>query len=578
MQVAPLTFTRLEPPDPTSPELQALESGDQVDLEGLQRLPQGPAAVAAATSGHRRRLTARQAHSRELREALGKPDTGGFSTGDGGGSGQERRRWLEAIDPDLTAGPDEGPDSDYVKVSYLRRRYTSYYVAGVEYWINDDPRRVQSVTFILNVCGQANPLSRQDLEPYWSDTRALHSPSLPQFFNTCSHDILPFRPDENPIVGPIDVPCEGTPSSGRPFHPDRCTDRELLGWAAWAEDYVRREHPEVPLTREFPLRRVFVLPDLPACRSWASLASVGCSTRFPCPVFIKATPSLTPGALAAQLMHDLAHTYSMDHAGAAAGAASPDALGGPRADASCPMGAAGEVAGLVCPNAANSYKTGWNQFLARPRGGIYNLSGGFEELIELPATSAKLSSLVVINLTPAMTSPVPYLRSPVYILSYRLPEGYTEGNKSPHDDALPPGWFAPPDQPHPPASPPSPPPAPWLYDSGLDPELIGRVYVHRYDGDLSYEGTPARPELVASAREPGLLTFPDSEPLGKYVRIRLMSRNTAKGTVQVRVCTSRSGEKALEETDENTCYDNFDNDCNGRKDCEEDSCMEAGVC
>ncbi|KXZ44995.1 hypothetical protein GPECTOR_60g774 [Gonium pectorale] len=284
----PLAYRRVELTAAVPPSVYgALETGDMVAFQGRVRIP-------AALPPAARRMAAAQLAKVAALEPLtvgvdplvaataqhGPQQSSGASGGAPQGglasrASRRRRRQLQPqadpAGPDLVSGPDEEPDSDYLLAASAERQARAFYADG-NLDIDLAPTKpVTSVTFVLNA-----------LLPYWYGSVA-DGPTLKQFFDGCSHGYNPFSPADNAIVGPIDVPCAAAPSTGRAFDSLRCTDRELFGWAQWAVEAALKMN--VSLGLRSPRRRVFLLPDLPACRGWESLASVGCGRS--CPVFLK---------------------------------------------------------------------------------------------------------------------------------------------------------------------------------------------------------------------------------------------------------------------------------------------------
>ncbi|KAG2435379.1 hypothetical protein HXX76_007451 [Chlamydomonas incerta] len=587
----PLVYRRLlfsEPADPQ--EVAALETGDLVFHKGVERRPAAVAAAAGRRSSRRQALLllsaseAGGAAAGAADEVLGS-DSGGSGAGGSSSSGSgnissSRRRTEDAAagaelgaaqEPDLVSGVDLDWDSDFFNATYLNRKANSFYNDKAR--VPDllaalgKPTDVTSVTLILNVCGVNNTVTPEQLDKYYFGSANGTSgggggsdqdgPTLKNFFDTCSHGYAPFKRELNRILGPIDVPCAAAPSSGRPFDSSRgCTDRELFGWAQWALDWVAQNAPDVPLSRYESSRRLFLLPDLPACAAWTSLASVGCSAN--CPVFLKVADDATPRELASQLMHDLGHTYSFSHAGAVASAVGADLppAPGPRADTGCPMGSASEAVGLVCPNAANAWKVGWATLLDETA--QVNTAQQLATF-KLPPASARDASLVQVAVTPEWRGDDSQHTS-YYYISYRM---------SPALPATPPaaegadggGAAAKLD--------------PGLYDAGLDASLDVKVFIHQYDGLTVRMGSPYKPVLVGSSgyKTPeNIIVMP--EQAMKYFKVRVADPDFEGAPVTV--CTSPPGGMPLGEQPEpgncDLCYDGVDNDCNGAVDSEDASC------
>ncbi|KAG2446831.1 hypothetical protein HYH02_008391 [Chlamydomonas schloesseri] len=600
----PLVYRRLLFSAPVDPvDVAALETGDLVYHKGQERR-RAPAVAAAATSAGRRRGRSRQlllvsstagraleAVQDELLGSDGGSSSAAGSSSSGGGSSSSnasssRRRTEDGVpeadaadtQPNLVSGVDLDWDSDFFNATYINRKANSFYndKARVPDLLAQlgRPVDVTSVTLILNVCGVNNTITSEQLDAYYfgsgdgasgsGGSGAQDGPTLKNFFDTCSHGYAPFKRERNLILGPINVPCAAVPSSGRPFDTHRgCSDRELFGWSGWALDWVMQNAPHVPLDRYSSTRRIFLLPDLPACASWTSLASVGCSAN--CPVFLKVAADATPREVVSQLMHDLGHTYSFSHAGAVASAVGSDQppAPGPRADIGCPMGSASEEVGLVCPNAANAWKAGWVTLL--DEAAVVNSA---QQLVtfKLPPAAVRDTSVVQVAVTPEWRDGgggggghtnyfyISFRMSPALPATPPAAEG-TDGSGG---DATP-----------------APKPDPGLYDAGLDPSLDIKVFVHQYDGLTVRMGTPYKPVLVGSSGSlsPGaIITMP--QQVMKYFKVRVGAPDFEGAPVTV--CTSPPGGMPISEQPEpgncDMCYDGVDNDCNGATDQEDGSC------
>lgn len=85
-----------------------------------------------------------------------------------------------------------------------------------------------------------------------------------------------FLPEDNLVVGPIDVPCSGTTIWGGTFNgTNACDTNEIYGWAQYAEQYAVNNLGVTNLA--YYKRRIMILPDVRAC-GWAGLGSLGCGS------------------------------------------------------------------------------------------------------------------------------------------------------------------------------------------------------------------------------------------------------------------------------------------------------------
>ena len=116
------------------------------------------------------------------------------------------------------------------------------------------------------------------LQRFWTNNYggSASSPAritLENFFSSCSYGKAAFKPENNFLLGPVVLPCNGSVGSkawnGSPS--STCSSNDFYGWANFVDSYAT--------SQGFALssfsRRVLLLPGISSCR-WSGLANVGC--------------------------------------------------------------------------------------------------------------------------------------------------------------------------------------------------------------------------------------------------------------------------------------------------------------
>ena len=106
---------------------------------------------------------------------------------------------------------------------------------------SDGILHLTTITFIVNVCGQTNPLSVNTFRQKWTNDYGTSSPAtglftMQDYYKGCSYGKVDFTPTNNVVVGPIDIPCTGVTSWGQSWNAlANCGYAEVYGWAQLAE-------------------------------------------------------------------------------------------------------------------------------------------------------------------------------------------------------------------------------------------------------------------------------------------------------------------------------------------------------
>lgn len=262
---------------------------------------------------------------------------------------------------------------------------------------------VSSITYILNVCGQAPSITQASVKKAWfgPSTYPIGPPSLKDYYTSCSYGSFTFTEANNIVVGPINVPCSGFRDTDHncPWGTDTCSSNNANGWVEYAEQYAA-QNLSIDITK-YRHSIVLLSSDSPC---YFGFATFGCSGR-PCRVWMSMVDGATsPDPSAA--FHELGHNYFLNHAG--------DGADPTYGDETCAMGFSGPVR---CYNNAHTWQMGWSQ----------PIQNGDVALASLPAN--KWSGIMVI---PSMlTNPNNFVRVnpsdpslPTYYIGYRTRVGY----------------------------------------------------------------------------------------------------------------------------------------------------------
>ena len=158
----------------------------------------------------------------------------------------------------------------------------------------------------------------------------------------CSSSLMSFKAEDNIVIGPIDISCDGIDENEDKNEFDCDVDNPLgpLRWAVDAEDIVRMRNT---VQLDHYDRHIFILPNLPEC-GWAGLGTLGCE-KDRCRIWIN-NGGVTMKNLDI-IWHEIGHTMGLYHSGVP---------GNEYGDCTCAMGNCGVG---QCFNAAQSWQLGW---------------------------------------------------------------------------------------------------------------------------------------------------------------------------------------------------------------------------
>ncbi|KAG2439070.1 hypothetical protein HYH02_006597 [Chlamydomonas schloesseri] len=249
---------------------------------------------------------------------------------------------------------------------------------------------IKSITYIISTCGWSESISAEDLRAQWfNDTYGQRRANLQDYHRLCTYGKVVWGPDNNLIVGPVEVPCNGTVQVASTRWAayngaSKCGLYEQMAWRAVGEAAARQlgYGPWIDAAKAaMGLRVITVLPAEVNC-SWVGLASVGCAGRY-CETYIKGTAARDLPTY----FHELGHNQGLMHAGA-----HHNEYG----DGSDVMGNAyGFANGYLCVNPANAYRVGWASPLEQLQ--VQEITGGSYLTYTLPATGSTDVNYLLLN-------------------------------------------------------------------------------------------------------------------------------------------------------------------------------------
>ncbi|KAG2432138.1 hypothetical protein HXX76_009064 [Chlamydomonas incerta] len=481
--------------------------GDGAGWSEASYSPPPPDGSGEAPSGERRR-------SRRL-GAAGASVRGSSTSTDGSGSSN-----TSLLDSHLT-----GADLTLLNLTLLAPGDT-----GKEVY-NGSTLYVKSITYIISTCGWSESISPDALRAQWfNDTYGPKRLNLQDYHQLCTYGKVVWGPDNNLIVGPVQVPCSGnvqvTTTRWAAYNgASKCGLYEQMAWRAAGEAAARQlgYGPWIDAAKlAMGLRVITVLPAQVNC-SWVGLASVGCAGRY-CETYVKGTAA----ADLPTFFHELGHNQGLGHAGA-----HKDEYG----DGSDVMGNAYNVAnGYLCMNPANAYRVGWAAPAERLQ--VQDTPGGTYLTYTLPATGATDTNYLLLNLSssepgvPPYSYPDPY---PNYYVALR--------SRTP------------------------------TFDNILPSSLNNQIHITQYNGtarERDYNATweMAHLRVGRSWASPLVETGP-GEGAGFNLTVLYVEPGVAAGVV---VCVFRTAYESGPEQ----CANGLDDDCDGLVDEADPSCSEAG--
>ncbi|KAG2495771.1 hypothetical protein HYH03_006016 [Edaphochlamys debaryana] len=399
-------------------------------------------------------------------------------------------------------------------------------VTGAKEIYTNETIRVRSTIYIIETCGwKASTTVAAVRKLFWKNESS-GAPNIEDYHSMCSYGKVVANGSETYIMGPIQVPCSGTVSSGVIKYSydgsKACGAAEQFAWRMAGENFAKSIGLGDWMNATQRRRIVTVLPKEVTC-GWAGLGSVGCGGRA-CTVYIKGGYGLT---LTVQ-MHELGHTQGLSHAGRGL-----DEYG----DRSDVMGSTGGADGYLCVNPGNQLRLGWNSPIGYLTPATVNeapTNTGQRGIWRLPNMAFTDVNHVYINMT------VPGFPYANHYVSFRA--------RTP------------------------------TYDAILSNDYNNRVHIHQFNGttyDRDYNRT-----LLMALLGPGqwymsrFVGYGAGTAAGGALNFSVISIDSGREAI-VRICRASVATEAKIPGGDDTCCDGIDNDCDGLMDLDDPDCASA---
>lgn len=261
---------------------------------------------------------------------------------------------------------------------------------------------ITSVTFILNLCNNPLTITTSAVETSWFGSNPDSSTAtLQQSYAVCSYNKYTFRPENNIIIGPIDVPCSGVRADGvTPWSSTSCSTNDRYGWAEWTEAYVRTSMG-MDLSQ---YRHGIFLFNNPTC-GFTGIANAGCGSY--CRVWaVSGGPASVPTINA--VFHEMGHNFFLHHA--------QGIDGSDYSDLTCAMGG---CCAVRCFNAPHTAQIGWSRMMS---GGNLTVSTLAEKTWK--TVTVRSQSFTNQSQNFVVVSPKTWGGSTTYYLGYKTATGY----------------------------------------------------------------------------------------------------------------------------------------------------------
>ncbi|KAG2439086.1 hypothetical protein HYH02_006611 [Chlamydomonas schloesseri] len=438
------------------------------------------------------------------------------STSSGGANGGRRRQLLSPTDLDLDA-----EDTEFLTLV----NFTKLSSNTEKEIYNGSAINVKSITYIVSTCGWSAPISAEDLAAVWYNTSGSGSLNLQDYHDVCTYGKVVWGPDNNLIVGPVQVACTGTVKITSSYSvayngATKCRSVEQYAWRTAGEAAARVAGYGNFIDNNKSLRQVTILPEEAVC-GWAGLAEVGCSGKS-CAAFIK-------GGSATDLpthFHELGHMQGLMHAGYG-----EDEYG----DGTDVMGNEGNGAnGYLCLNPANTYRMG----LASPVAVLTQTDtrGAYGKTYTLKPTSVTDRNYLMLNYSQGG------LAYPNYFIALRSTLG--------------------------------------RFDNILPVDLNNKVHITQFNGTASASDYNRSYSMAwLGAGEAWTSSFLDmggdlSKGGGVVVTVLSLDAGASPPAAAVRVCFFAVTSEAAQE---GACANGVDDDCDGFMDGDDPDCGGSGV-
>lgn len=278
---------------------------------------------------------------------------------------------------------------------------------------------IKAAVFILDVCGKVNINSVDSIKALlFNSARASASDqTLQDMYKGCSQGKVQLADlgAGSAVFGPVDVPCFGVDADGRPWDAN-CNNEQYQGWGDYAMQYAKDKWGYDSAAYTYS---IFLMPDTPC--QFVGMGEVGCALNDGsyCRVWEDCRYKQDT-MLQSNLMHEMAHGFSLDHSNGEA----DEEYG----DNSCPLGSGR----AVCYNPAKLWALGW----ATPISTIN---------FRMPGQGAQMNTWISMTLPPQISTSVNHVQvllpDGAVFISYRTTDTLDQqlgdlGNKVSHQPLM----------------------------------------------------------------------------------------------------------------------------------------------
>jgi hypothetical protein len=394
---------------------------------------------------------------------------------------------------------------------------------GKDFVIDNTPVNLTSITLLMGGC-RNSAITLDDIKKHWFRNSSNSSSfTLQNYHEVCSYNKLKFTPENNLILGPVPIPCNGTdPIYGNWNTLTSCSHGALYSMWNLALEWIRVNHPSVHENIRLYKRKIMLTPNFLTCQ-WSGLASLGCGQGH-CLTWIR-TSTVVRYIPITTIFHELGHNIGLQHASRIYS----NFAKGEYDDPVDPMGLTWQ--GIVCMNGPYSHKTGWASVV--PGGSVRanTLPFGRPIAFILPATSSSDKNMITIS-------------------------GAGNNNKTLYMAYRSKARSG--------------------FDWGIHDAFNAKLYVHEYNGLLNAEPDPGNVFSniygIIDTKPGRLFDGKEQFMVGSVMsygnlRIRLTGKNAT--FITLTLCRA---ETEKENVNDEACEDGLDNDCDGLVDDADDDC------
>ncbi|GIL56747.1 hypothetical protein Vafri_12019 [Volvox africanus] len=389
------------------------------------------------------------------------------------------------------------------------------------------PLEPRVLIYITTFCGYneiAAATAESIVDLFFVGKNTWKNRDIATYFRTCSYGKVNIYPSNVKILGPVQVPCNGTLkqphpfSTGSAFNTNHCIANDnMYKWHVWLGSWAAANHG---INANDYHHRIIILPThfafrIPDCGGFSGASTAGKWSLFT----PTAANSWGTGFMwwdgsnfgdHETLLHEFGHSYGLAHANVPGGCFTND-----QCDWTCAMGSYGGQ-GIRCFNAPHNWQIGWGKSVLQLDD--EGLPYGYAKEILVPPQLSAVSSFVMVSTNDMPANQRLFISARLNVYMYDLPYAWYNDGKS-------------------------------------------YITIHTYNGTESASYIPTK---VVGEIQPGA-TWRDN---ASSIVVRFNSWQSGNGA-RVTLCRRRANT-------ENNCYDNFDDDCDFLTDAEDPDCDVGG--